>query len=193
MIAIQDFHALGLMAWTAMSVPEYLYGLRQSEREGEELSETISHHRWGTKEIPSNFFAQPESEHVSAVVANPSGTIAKFKRIGWLTGFGDRDLTIYRRGIAFSGEEAIPRSFSVEVTGKEYDETWCQGLAVYHNPNAAVPLPLEALPGAGHFTVEDGWLVSKLPEFFPLGSQTFTLVPQGANAESSERDKSADD
>jgi hypothetical protein len=160
---------------------------------GDEISERIECHRWGTKEIASNFFAQPESEHISAVLANPSGTIAKFKRMGWLTGFGDRDLKIYRRGIAFSGEDGTPKAFSAEVSAPGYDETWCQGLAVYHNPNATIPLPLEALPGAGHFTVQDGWLVSKLPEFFPLGSQTFTLVPRRTQCERNEPDHAVED
>ncbi len=174
-IAIQDFHQLGSMTWTAESLPEYLYGLRQSIRDGEPVSEPFGRHRWGTKDIPSNFFGQPDAEHISAVIANPSGTIAKFKRMGILTGFGDPNLRILRKGLAFQGEP-FPTPFGVEVTAEGYDETWCEGLAVYHNPNANTQLSEEAFPGAGHFTAEDGWLVSKLPPFFPLGSQTLTLV-----------------
>ena len=70
---------------------QYLYGRREEEHGGETVSEAIVRHRWETKDIASDFFAQPDSEHISAVIANPSGTLAKFKRMGFLTGFGDRD------------------------------------------------------------------------------------------------------
>jgi hypothetical protein len=175
-IAIQDFHALGAMAWTAESLPEYLYGLRQRVQDGKSISEPIVSHRWGNKEIASNFFSQPETENISAVIANPSGTIAKFKRMGFLTGFGDRNLKILRRGMAFQNAPfATP--FSSDVTADSYTETWSEGLAVYHNPNAAIPLPPESLPLAGHFRSQNGWLESMLPDFFPLGSETLTLNP----------------
>jgi transposase InsO family protein len=41
----------------------------------------VTTHHWGTKEIPSGFFDLPDAEHVSAVLFNSSGTIAKFNRI----------------------------------------------------------------------------------------------------------------
>ena len=174
MIAIQDFHKPGSMTWTAEALSEYLYGLRQSERDGKLVSERIGKHVWGKKEISSNFFGQPGAENISAVIANPSGTLSKFKRMGFLTGFGDRDLKILRRGMAYQGQPYMT-PFAVEATGEGYTETWCEGLAIYHNPDAKIPLPEEAFPGAGHFTVEDGWLMSKLPPFFPFGTQTLTL------------------
>lgn len=176
-IAIQDFHSLGSMSWTADSLPEYLYGLRQSVRNGQLVSETIGRHRWESKDIPSHFFGLPDAEHISAVIANPSGTISKFKRMGMLIGFGAEDLRIVRTGLAYQNQP-FTTPFKVEVTASGYNETWCEGMAVYHNPNAAIPLPESALPGTGHFTVEDGWIVSKLPSFFPVGSMTLTLTPR---------------
>jgi hypothetical protein len=184
-IAIQDFHAPGSMTWTAQALCEYLYGLRQRERDGEVVSERIDTHRWDKKEIPSNFFRQPGAENVSAVIANPAGTLPKFKRMGYLIGFGERALRMRRQGIAFLEGQSEPSRFDVDVTAEGYSETWCEGLAIYHNPDAKIPLPIEAFPGAGHFTVENGWLMSKLPPFFPIGSQTLTLSPKRATPEAS--------
>lgn len=181
-LAVQDFHAPGSMVWTGESLPEYLYGLRYVERNGEIVPERIAQHQWEAKSVPSNFFAQPNTEHISAVIANPGGTLAKFKRMGYLTGFGHRHLRIIRSGFAYQGQP-VPTPFKVEVTAEGYQESWCEGLAVYHNPNANTPVPPEALPGAGHFTVEDGWLMSMLPPFFPMGSQTLTLVPTDASGQ----------
>ena len=176
-IAIQDFHIPGSMTWTAVALAEYLYGYRQSERDGEFVSERIDKHQWSKKEIASNFFGRSGAENISAVIANPSGTLSKFNRIGFLTGFGDRSLKIRRRGMAYQGQ-AYMTPFATEVTAQGYSETWCEGLAIYHNPSARIPLPEEAFPGAGHFTIDDGWLVSKLPPFFPFGAQTLTLSPK---------------
>jgi hypothetical protein len=173
-IAIQDFHALGSMTWTAEVLHEYLYGYRQAERDGKVVSEKIERHRWGKKDIASNFFGLPEAKNISAVIANPSGTLSKFKRMGFLTGFGKQQLKILRRGMAYQ-RQPFPTPFAVEVTGPGYTETWTEGMAVYHNPNAIIPLREESFPGAGHFTIEDGWLMSNLPPFFPLGGQTLTI------------------
>jgi hypothetical protein len=180
-IAIQDFHATGSMKWSTPSLIEYLYGLRQIEDEdGTARSVSITEHRWKAKVISSNFFAQSGAENISAVIANPSGTLSKFTRMGFLAGFGDRDLKIYRRGIAFQDESgAAPTPYAVEVTAEGYDETWGEGLAVYHNPRAKVPFPEECLPNAGHFIVEDGELLSKRPAFFPLGSEMWVVAPTG--------------
>lgn len=177
-IAIQDFHVAGSMKWSAPSLIEYLYGLRQAQSaDGAVRTVSISEHRWKTKVIPSNFFAHADSEHISAVIANPSGTLSKFTRMGFLAGFGDRDLKIYRRGIAFQeAGGAAPTPYAVEVTSEGYDETWGDGLAVYHNPNARVPFPEYCLPNAGHYIVENGEILTKRPAFFPLGSEMWVLA-----------------
>lgn len=193
-LAVQDFHLPGSMKWSGSSLVEYLYGLRQSERDGMVITDPVTSHSWGTKTIPSNFFSLPDAEHISAVIANPSGTLSKFTRMGFLTGFGDRELRIVRRGIAFQGDDAtFPTPFVREVSASDYQESWCEGLAVYHNPQAKIPLPEEALPQAGHFKVLAGELLSLRPPFFPLGSETWTVVPhEGGETELGAADGSLD-
>lgn len=64
---------------------------------------------------------------------------------------------------------AIPARFAVEVNGPDYEGDWIEGMNVFHNPNAAIPLPPEMLPAAHHF-FEDGELRSFLPELHPFGT-----------------------
>jgi hypothetical protein len=115
--------------------------------------------------------------HVSAVLANPGGTISKFNRIGFLAGFGNRSIKMIRSGFCHRGE-LVPQQFSAEVHDPEYCESWCEGLSVYHNPAARIPLPEFAFPGAAHHTARDGRILTSMPPFFPVGSNTLILVPE---------------
>ena len=92
-LAVQDFHFPHSMAWTEPSLAPYLYGKRYTATHDETGSlvidpKPIDQHSWGTKVIPSGFFFQPGAEHISAVLTNSQGTIAKFNHIGFLAGFG---------------------------------------------------------------------------------------------------------
>jgi hypothetical protein len=180
--AVQDFHAPQAMVWSNTALLEYLYGIRQIETKrtdgtSEIVSQRIKKYEWQGKVIPAGFFLQPETEHVSAVLANPSGTISKFNRMGFVAGFGNRTVRMVRGGICYR-RKLIPESFSVEVHAPGYAETWCEGLSVYHNPNTRIPIPEYAIPGAAHHTVRDGRIVSGMPPFFPVGSNTVILVPK---------------
>jgi hypothetical protein len=59
------------------------------------------------------------------------------------------------------------------VNAPGYAETWMEGLDVFHNPNAAIPLQPEMLPGAAHhFLLKDGQLKTLAPAWHPFGSST---------------------
>lgn len=176
LIAVQDFHAPQAMIWSNSALVEYLYGIRQVERKkpdssSEILSERVDGYRWGSKEIPSGFFHQPDTENISAILANPSGTISKFNRMGFLAGFGDLNVHMIREGICYRGSLVV-EEFVSEVHSPYYSETWCEGLSVYHNPKAIHPLPASALPGAAHHYSRDGRIFSHNPPFYPIGSIT---------------------
>lgn len=180
-IAIQDFHAPQSMSWSSSALAEYLYGIRQTERTNadstvEIISEQIDSYRWGTKEVPAGFFQQPGAENISAVLANPEGTFSKFNRMGFLAGFGDRDIRMIRSGTCYRGS-LTPQAYVADVNSSDYSETWCEGLSVYHNPRATIPLPVGALPGAAHHTSRNGRIMSRLPPFHPVGSITRTIIP----------------
>jgi len=190
-LAIQDFHAPGAMVWSNTGLVEYLYGIKQTEGidsrgNATTVTQKVASHHWQDKEIPSGFFTQPDSEHISAVIANPGGTLSKFARMGFLAGFGDRQLMMIRTGYAYQGGRS-PTPFSSEVHERGYNETWCEGLSVYHNPSAEVPLHPGVIPCAAHHTIREDRIVSFMPPFFPVGSKTIMLaVDQNVGAEASD-------
>ncbi|HKS27599.1 MAG TPA: hypothetical protein VJS44_07255 [Pyrinomonadaceae bacterium] len=180
--AVQDFHQPLSMTWSASALVQYLYGIRQTlnikdDGSTEEIIERIDTYEWKGKKIPAGFFRQPDTEHVSAVIANPGGTVAKFDRMGFIAGFGDKNIEITRRGLCFR-ESDVPEEFRQEVSVPGYSESWVEGLSVYHNPNAVHPLPEHFIPGAAHFTMKDDSIVGVMPPFHPIGSITSILVPR---------------
>jgi hypothetical protein len=181
-LAIQDFHQPRSMSWSAYALPEYLYGIRQvavTKHDGsvEKIVEKIQSFKWENKEVPAGFFLQPETAHISAVIANPGGTLAKFDRMGFLGGFGNPEVIMFREGMCFVESSEIAQPFSVAVNNPEYSESWVEGLSVYHNPNAIHPLPAEFIPGAAHFISKDDGIESLMPSFHPLGSITMIFGP----------------
>ena len=74
-------------------------------------------------------------------------------------------------------DAAEPTSFVKSVHESDYRETWVEGMDVFHNPNAKVPLDLAMLPGAAHHWLkDDGRATSLTPAWQPLSSQTLITV-----------------
>jgi hypothetical protein len=182
LIAVQDFHAPHSMTWSSSALVEYLYGIRQVERIGvggkpEIVSERVEKYKWeGKKEIPAGFFLQPEAENISAVLANPTATLSKFNRMGFLAGFGRRDIRMLRKSIAYR-DSLTPQEVVDEVHSAGYAETWSEGLSVFHNPYARIPVDPGSFSCAAHHSSRDGRIVSRMPHFHPVGSVTVNVVP----------------
>lgn len=185
--AIQDFHAPGSMTVSSSALPIYLYGRywnASHDAAGALVVEAmaIDQHVWGTKTVPSGFFALPGSENISAVLSNPSATISKFNRMGVLAGFGSKRVRMHRMGVATNNEAnaAEPVEFSFDVNSPGYRESWIEGMDVYHNPKAKVPLHPMMLPGAAHhYLREDGQVESLIPKWHPMGSMTQIVIDEG--------------
>lgn len=183
--AIQDFHRTGSMSWSHTALAEYLYGVRHDWHHDEHgklviTGRPIGRHCWGGKEIPSGFFFLPEAEHISAVLANPHGTLTKFNRIGFMAGFGSRRVTMIRTGTRYNAEPNAdrPLEFEQRVGDPEYHETWAEGISIFHNPRATHPLAPEFFRGVANHFFEGERIVSYLPPFHPYGSKTAILVPE---------------
>lgn len=182
--AVQDFHWPGSMSWSEPSLVPYLYGRRYKPLHDQEgrlaiSSRLVKEHRWGAKVIPSGFFSQPEAEHISAVATNPQGTISKFNRMGFLAEFGARSVRMLRSGTHYvhAADAVRAEHFVHAVDAPDYAETWVEGMNVYHNPRANVPLPWEMLPGAAHHFLEsNGQMSSLIPAFHPFGTQTVIMA-----------------
>jgi hypothetical protein len=166
-IALQDFHAPGSMRSIVPAATEYIFGVRHWVEGAERRIAWIDEHRFERLSETSGFFRLPNSEHVSAVLVNPQGTLVKFNRLGYLAGFGDRGIRMVRTGIRRHDNDAVdprPRPFLEEVHGPDYRESWIEGAVVLHNPHAAIPLDPALLPGATHeFLEPDGRIMSLLP------------------------------
>jgi len=97
--------------------------------------------------------------------------------VGYLAGVGDRAIGMVRGGICYRRGKLVPESFGARVHEPGYSETWSEGVSVFHNPNARHPLPESSILGVAHHTSLDGRIVASLPDFFPVGSNTFIVVP----------------
>ncbi len=178
-LAIEPFHhALSLMITDSM-LPNYLYGIDQDwyyDDKGEliintHISEIITHKE---KSIPAGFFNLPEASNISAVIFSNSGTTAKFSRMGKLRGYAPDDIVIKRAGVCYSHESnaSIPHPFEYTVGENGPDETWEQGISMFHNPQAKYPIDKELFPNIVHGYF-DGQFYAYVPEFHPMNSQTF--------------------
>lgn len=145
----------------------------------------VAEHRWGQRTVTSGFFDLPGAEHVSAVIFNSSATLPKFNRIGYVAGFGSRRVHMIRHGTVWNPDPdaAEPIAFAVSVDDPEYAESWTEGLDVFHNPRAAIPLNPEHFPAAVHHYLQpDGNLNSIQAGDFaqPLASWTQIFIAEEA-------------
>ncbi len=180
--AIADFHDDVSMLWSSTALINYLYGVNYDfyYDNNNQLIITpldIDTHRAGNKEIPSGFFFQPNSEYVSAVIFSASGTISKFNRIGRQAGFRHPKVMMIRVGTCHDHDPnaSMPKRFMYEVN-ENCNETWAEGLSMYHNPNAIHPVPDAIFPSIAHHHFSKGLIVSCLPEFHPYASFTYNLI-----------------
>ena len=185
--AIADFHDDQSMLWSSTALINYLYGIKHDFHYDENKQLIINPveidaHKVGKKEIPSGYFFQPESKNVSAVLFSASGTISKFNRIGRQAGYHDSRATMIRQGLCHNHEPnaSIPNFFRY-IVDDQRNETWAEGLEMFHNPNARYPVPVELFPSIAHHRVRDGHLESLLHEFHPYGSVTFNIIGKSSD------------
>lgn len=184
-LAIADFSEPGSMIHTRSALERYLYGMgvedgTDAEGELEWQYRPIESHSFGGKTIPSGFFRLPDAVNVSAVVSSTAGTITKFNRMGLKAGFGSGRVLMIREGtvVDHDPKARLPKMFKAIVNAPGYEESWTEGISVYHNPNALYPLNPDLLPDAAHhFQEPDGRLRSFTPDFYPLGSVTRQFAP----------------
>jgi hypothetical protein len=186
--AIQDFHVPRAMTFLNHSLMPYLYGISFAALydANEKLivkATPRGPHKWGFKSIETGFFSLPGSENISAVIANPTATISKMNRMGYLAGLGSRDVTMVCVGTRHHHDDnsALPIPFKMLVNDPRYSETWVEGLDVFHNPTANIRLDDSFLIGASHHFFENGNVRSLIPRFHPYQSETLILSPKRAS------------
>lgn len=180
-IAIADFHDNQSMLWTSTALINYLYGVHHDHHYDESgklviTPQKIDKHILGNKEIPSGFFFQPGAENISAIMFSASGTISKFNRMGKQAGFGESNIKLIRRGTMHDHDPnaSLPKLFAYEVD-ESCEETWAEGMNMFHNPRALHPVPEELFPSIAHHYFKDDMIVANLPEVHVYSSMTMIL------------------
>ncbi len=181
--AIADFHSDQSMIWSFSALVEYLYGTKQVRRVDKDGNETLTEEpiKYYVKEtgekIPSGFFTQPNSEFISGVLFSATGTSAKFSRMGVQAGLGSKIINLLRVGIKVNHDEdsSEPSSFSYKVDESGTEE-WREGLNLFHNPNALVPIDMNLFPNIGHHKLLEGKLTSWTPDFHPYCSMNYKTI-----------------
>lgn len=183
-LAIQPFHEAGSLTYTSIGLFSYLFGIRTSSSATDSgdlifRNERVKTHQVGEKVIPSNFFSQPLSENISAVMFSNSFTVSKFTRMAYQMGYFQDGLKIQREGFYYpeNDQVLIPpmyRYFLDEPNA--HQETWAESLVIFLNPNARIPLArdfFDEISCAGF--ASDGYF-HDLKGFHPLTSSTVVQV-----------------
>jgi hypothetical protein len=170
-LAVQDFSFRYSMTMIDAISTEYVYGYRYG-RDG--VARKVNEFKYKTLSEPAGFFDLPDSENISAVLINPQGTLPKFNRMGYLAGFGPRDIRMTRSGYYRTNTFPMPIApFTQNVHDGNYQESWIEGAVLLHNRKARIPCQPSLIPGALHkWTDEDGDLDALSPPFHPISSQT---------------------
>ena len=185
-IAIADFHDALSMTWTFNSLSNYLYGYKYDhsfDENGKLIVIPVKIDDYtkpnGTK-IPSGFFFQPNSENVSAVIFSSCGTLSKFNRMGKQAELGSNIPTLLRTATFYNHEPNAnkPNVVTYQVD-RNSEETWSEGVIVYHNPNAKIPLDPEFFDErVAQCIFKDKLVHSVMPRLFSYNSFTENLIPK---------------
>lgn len=190
-IAIADFHDTISMIWTSNALLGYLYGYNykpSSDSKGNLIVSPIKIDNYvksnGT-EISSGFFFQPNSENVSAIIFSSSGTVSKFNRMGMQAKLGSDKVTLMQFGVFYNHrQDATEPELRSSQVNEFSNETWSEGVIIYHNPNALIPLNQELFDervAQIFFDVKEKLITSLMPKKFPYCSFTYNLLKKEAN------------
>ncbi len=162
LIAIEDFHDPFPVRDSSRVLAHFLYGFTEAitSGPGEPLARQLRRVPdpvVGSKKITAGFFDYTDAENISGVLFSNSGTAPKFSRMGYdpmQHGF----LKMIRAGQTadFDPNAVIPEAFAYLVGDGSYEETWGEGMELFHNPRAKIPVPPAFFPDAvEHRLVED--------------------------------------
>ena len=183
-IAIADFHDTMSMTWSFNALLDYLYGYKYDYSFDEDGTLKVNPIKIGNyikangTEIPAGFFFHPECENISAVIFSSCATLSKFNRMGKQAGFGSDNNKLIRMGSYY---DHTPNADKAKTIVYEVDEnsneTWSEGVVVFHNPNALIPLNPELFDDrVAHCFFKDEIIHSLMPEVFPYNSFTQNLI-----------------
>lgn len=183
-LAIAAFHEPMASQYPVTSLCNYLYGTHSFPtwtKDGKLVinTEEIKKHQVEDKIIPSNFFGQPDTEHISAVLFSNQLTVSKFTRMAYQKGYNKENLRIFRSGMCHNPDPNahLPLKFSYELgTPNAIEETWAQGLSLLLNSGANEPISPFYFNKVSTNIILDGELCSSVWDFHPFNSVTQVMV-----------------
>jgi len=118
------------------------------------------------------FFQRPEAGPVSAVLYCNQFTVTRFLRLA--TDFtAESAPKVFRHGTCYLArdDDYTLKDFRYRVgAGGTPKETWADGVTIFENPNARVPLPRNGLPGSSRVCIQDGYVYREVRGFHPVVS-----------------------
>lgn len=186
-IAIADFHDTMSMTWSFNALIDYLYGYKYEhshDSNGKLIIKPVklgSYKKPNGTEIPSGFFFQEGTENVSAVLFSSCATISKFNRIGKQAGLGSTNSNLIRMGSYYNHDPNADKAniISYEVN-EDSNETWSEGVVIYHNPNALIPLDPNLFDDrVAQCFFDNEFIKSRMPKIYPYNSMTLNSISKG--------------
>lgn len=128
---------------------------------------------YGINGTTSGFFSLSDAESVSAVLYCNAFTVPRFFRLA--TPLDDAaKVGATREGMYYSVEsdgELVEREYLYRVgSHPSPKETWHEGVTLFLNHNARIPISKEILPCTSTFSVENNYLVREVHGFHPMTS-----------------------
>lgn len=137
------------------------------------IDESLLNCLYGINSETLGFFSLDKAESISAIMYCNAFTVPRFFRLA--TTFDESANIIATR----EGWYCAPQpDGGIEM--REYKflmddpfspkESWAEGVTIFHNPNAQIPISTTLLPSSSHFSVQDGGLIREVHGFHPLTS-----------------------
>ena len=182
-IAVADFHDTMSMTWSFPALIDYIFGYRYEHwhnDKGELIIKPVKINEFIKKTgatVPAGFFFQPKTENISAIIFSSTATLSKFNRMGKQAGLGSNKSNIMRIGTCHNFEKnaSKPNLFQYQVN-ENCKELWSEGVSIFHNPNALIPLNPELFPSVAHHFFKDENIESFFPDFYPYSSMNQNIV-----------------
>lgn len=155
---VAPFFDAGSVFYTDDTLMYCLYGKPEDDRKEDD---------------PPALFTQPVARSISAVLYCNGFTVSKFLRMA--THFDQMpELNVIRRGTYYkvndvSDFSAAPFYFRVGFPSAP-KEIWAEGVTIFENPYADVPLPLGLLPCTSRVSIRDGYVFREVFGFHPTVS-----------------------
>ena len=192
-IAIADFHDTFAMNISTTALINYLYGVQHSSYHDDNgelviVTEKIQSYVKGNgKEVSPGYFFLPGAENISAIIHSASGTLSKFDRIGKQCGFDTSNTIMQRVVTVYNPEPNADKPLLLEyIVDETCNETWAEGISVYHNPNALHPLPVDFFPSASQNFFIDGKIMTENAQNHVYSSYTYLFTPTYESENASE-------